>query len=33
LFSGHRNFAGQTALVSDVFIFIVLALFVAHRIV
>jgi hypothetical protein len=33
LLRGHRNFAGQTALVSDLFIFVVLALFVAHRIV
>jgi hypothetical protein len=31
LFRGHRNFAGQTALVSDFFIFAVLAVFVAAR--
>jgi hypothetical protein len=28
---GHRNFAGQTAMVSDFFIFVLLAVFVALR--
>jgi hypothetical protein len=31
LLRGHRNFAGQTALVSDFFIFVVFAAFVATR--
>jgi hypothetical protein len=31
LVRGHRNFAGQTALISDLFIFVVLGVFVASR--